>query len=311
MRIIRHLEAIDTRFRRPIVTLGNFDGVHLGHQEILSRLVRQAAECGSEAAVITFYPHPTAVLAPQRAPAPLGSLRERLARIRDAGVDTVVLKRFTLSFAALDPEEFVEEYLVRRLGVLKVIIGHSVNFGQGRRGSARTLEEAGPRYGFEVEVVGPVTAKGLTVSSTEVRTRLSAGEVALAACLLGRAYAVEGRVLTGDRRGRTLGFPTANLRPRMAPLVPDGVYAVRVEREARDFETRIGVANVGHNPTFQGDRQRTLEAHLFDFDGDLYGERLRVSFVERLRGEMRFSSPQALVEQIRQDAARAREVLKV
>jgi riboflavin kinase/FMN adenylyltransferase len=311
MRIIRHLEAADRRFRRPIATLGNFDGVHVGHQEILSRLVRQAGVRGSEAVVITFYPHPTAVLAPERAPAPLGSLRERLAMMRDAGVDTVVLQRFTLPFAALGPEEFVERYLVRCLGVLKLIIGHSVNFGQGRRGSARTLEEAGPRHGFEVEVVGPVTVGGLAVSSTEVRSRLCAGEVALAARLLGRAYAVEGRVLRGEHRGRTLGFPTANLRPRMAPLVPDGVYAVRVARAARGCQTWAGVANVGHNPTFAGLRQRTLETHLFDFDGDLYGERLRVSFVERLRGELRFPSPQALVEQIRRDATRAREVLKV
>jgi riboflavin kinase/FMN adenylyltransferase len=310
MRILRHLESRDVHFRLPVATLGNFDGVHLGHQEILSRLVGQARSRGSESVVITFFPHPTAVLAPERAPAPLASLRERLAWIRDAGVDTVILQRFTRRFAGLRPEEFIERYLVHRLGVVKVIIGHSVNFGRGRRGGARTLEEAGPRYGFEVEIVGPVSVEGLAVSSTEVRSRLSAGEVGLAARLLGRAYAVEGRVVVGDRRGRTLGFPTANLRPRLPPLVPDGVYAVRTEREHPPREPHTGVANVGRTPTFGAGRQRTVEVHLFDFDADLYGERLRVSFVERLRGEMRFPSPEALAEQIRRDAECAREVLK-
>ncbi len=308
MRVIRHLEACERRFRSPVATLGNFDGVHRGHQEILSRVVGQAREIGGEAVLITFFPHPTAVLAPARAPAALGSLRERLARFRDAGVDIVVLQHFTRAFAALDADAFVERYLVRRLGVAKVVIGHSVNFGRARGGSAATLAEAGARLGFEVEVVGPVTVDGIAVSSTAVRDRLAAGEVVLASRLLGRAYAVEGRVVRGDRRGQALGFPTANVRPRTTVLVPDGVYAVRVEWNG---ERRDGVANVGRNPTFGQGRARTLEAHLFEFDGELYGRALRVEFVDRLRGEMKFASPRELVEQIREDAARAREVLKV
>lgn len=307
MRIIRHLEGPAVRFDAPVATLGNFDGVHVGHQEILSRVVRQAKARGGEGVVLTFYPHPAAVLAPQRAPAPLGSLRERLARMRDAGIDTVVLQHFTAKFAALTAEAFVESYLVGRLNVAKVVIGHSVNFGRGRGGSALTLTEAGRRFGFDVEVVGPVMIDGTAVSSTEVRGCLAAADLALASRLLGRPYAVEGRVIVGDRRGRTLGFPTANLRPRVAPLVPNGVYAVRVERGGARHDA---VANVGHNPTFGHGRARTVEANLFDFDGDLYGERLRVSFVARLRGEMRFPSVQALVDQIRLDTQRAREVLK-
>ena len=312
MRVLRHFETCDTRFRSPVATLGNFDGVHVGHREILSRVVRQAAERRCDGVAITFYPHPTAVLAPSRAPAPLGSLRQRLERIRELGVDGVVLQHFTRSFAALAPEEFIERYLVERLGVVKVIIGHSVNFGRARRGNARTLEKAGARRGFEVEVVGPVTVDGVAVSSTEIRNRLGAGEVALAARLLGDPYDVDGRVVLGDRRGRALGFPTANVRTRPGPLVPNGVYAVRVEWSGpAGNESRGGVANVGNNPTFGEGRERTLEAHLFDFDGDLYERRLRVAFVDRLRGEMRFPSPQALIEQIRRDAERAREVLSV
>ncbi len=308
MQVIRYLEASRARLESPVATLGNFDGVHVGHQEILGRVVRQAAERHGDGVVITFFPHPTAVLFPERAPASLTPLRERLARMRDAGVTKVVLQHFTRAFAALEADEFVERVLVRRLGVVKVIIGHSVNFGRGRGGSAATLEDAGRRFGFEVEVVGPVTVDGIAVSSTEVRKCLSAGDVVLGARLLGRAYAVEGRVVVGDRRGRGLGFPTANVRSRSPILVPDGVYAVRVEWGAQQ---RSGVANVGRKPTFGQGHCRTLEAHLFDFDGDLYGERLRVSLVGRLRGEMRFPSPQALVEQIHRDAERAREVLKI
>ena len=308
MKVIRHLEASRVLFRSPIATLGNFDGVHVGHQEILSRLVQQAAERASEPVVITFFPHPTAVLAPEHAPAEIASLHERLAGFQDAGVETVVLQRFTRSFAGLEANEFVERYLVRRLRVAKMIIGHSVNFGRARGGSAATLEEAGRRFGFEVEVVGPVEVDGIAVSSTEVRKSLSAGNVTLAARLLGRPYTVDGRVVVGERRGRTLGFPTANLRPRTEILVPDGVYAVRARWAT---EERGGVANVGRKPTFGPGRGRTLEAHLFDFDEELYGASLRVEFVERLRGEVRFPSPQALVEQIRRDAERAKEVLKL
>ncbi|HET9761987.1 MAG TPA: bifunctional riboflavin kinase/FAD synthetase [Casimicrobiaceae bacterium] len=308
MQVIRHLEASRARFESPVATLGNFDGVHVGHQEILARVVRQAAERHVDGVVITFFPHPTSVLAPERASAPLTPLCERLGWMREAGVSTVVLQHFTRAFAALEAMAFVERYLVRRLGVVKVIIGHSVNFGRGRGGNAATLEEAGRRFGFEVEVVGPVTVDGIAVSSTEVRKCLLAGDVVLGARLLGRTYAVQGRVIVGDRRGRGLGFPTANLRPRAPILVPDGVYAVHAEWGG---ERRGGVANVGRKPTFGQGHLRTLEAHLFQFDGDLYGERLRVSFVERLRGETRFPSPQALVEQIRKDAERAREVLKI
>ncbi len=307
MQVIRHLEACDRRFRSPVATLGNFDGVHRGHQEILSRVVRQARESGHEAVLITFFPHPTSVLAPSRAPAALGSLGERLERFREVGVDVVVLQRFTPAFAALDADVFIERYLVRRLEVAKVVIGHSVNFGRARGGNARTLTEAGARLGFAVEVVGPVKVDGIAVSSTTVRERLAAGEVVVASRLLGRPYAVEGRVVRGDQRGQALGFPTANVRPRTAVLVPDGVYAVRLRWNG---ERRDGVANVGRNPTFGQGRARTLEAHLFEFAGELYGRALRVEFVDRLRGEKKFASPQELVEQIRDDVARAREVLK-
>ncbi len=306
MRIVRHVERELGHLTAPVVTLGNFDGVHCGHREILSRVVRQARERSATPLVLTFFPHPAAVLAPERAPTPLAPLADRLERFREAGIDIVIVHPFTRAFASLEAEDFIRRYLVETLHVQKVVIGHSVSFGKARRGNAAALQDGGTRHGFEVEVVGPVTVDGIAVSSTEVRNRLGAGEVTVAARLLGREYTVSGRVIRGEQRGRTIGFPTANLRPRLGPIVPNGVYAVRVEAGG---EIRRGVANVGFNPTFGPGRERTLEAHIFDFAGDLYGKRLRVSFVERLRGEMKFPSITALVEQIRSDADRAREVL--
>ncbi|MGH7822975.1 MAG: bifunctional riboflavin kinase/FAD synthetase [Candidatus Binatia bacterium] len=306
MRVIRHIEGASVRFRRPVVTLGNFDGVHLGHREILRRVVGEARARDGEAVVITFFPHPTAVLAPDRAPPPIASLRERLASFREAGIDVVVARHFTKAFSRLSPQEFVDRYLVGAVGAVKVIIGHSVSFGRGRAGGAETLREAGGRAGFAVEVVGPVRVDGIDVSSTAVREHVGKGDMPLARRLLGRPYGIGGRVISGDRRGKALGFPTANIRPRVPVLAPDGVYAVRVEHEGRRIP---GIANIGRNPTFGEGRPRGVEAHLFEFEGELYGRWIRVLLVERIREERRFPSADALVEQIRRDVERARSVL--
>lgn len=306
MRVIRHLDTGRPEIRRSVVTLGNFDGVHAGHGEILRRVVESAREREAEAVAMTFFPHPAAVLAPGRASPPIASLGDRLARFRDAGIGTVAVQHFTREFSRVTAETFVDRYLLDVLGAEKVVIGHNVNFGHGRRGDAALLREMASEREFEVEVVGPIVVDGTPVSSTEIRRCLAEGDVRRAARLLGRPYGVEGGVVTGAKRGKGLGFPTANVRPSVEPLVPDGVYAVRVRRGREGLD---GVANIGHNPTFGGTAPRAVEVHLFDFDEDLYGERLRVSLVERLRGEVRFPSVDALVQQIRQDAARAREIL--
>ncbi|MGH7858904.1 MAG: bifunctional riboflavin kinase/FAD synthetase [Candidatus Binatia bacterium] len=304
--MIRHIEGATLRLRRPVVTLGNFDGVHLGHREILRRVVEGARANDGEAVVITFFPHPTAVLAPAKAPAPIASLRERLASFREEGIDVVVARHFTRPFSQIGPEEFIEKYLVGALGAVKVIIGHSVSFGRGRAGSSETLLEAGKRRGFDVEVVGPVRVDGVDVSSTAIREHVRSGAMRFAAKLLGRPYGVGGRVISGDRRGKGLGFPTANVRPRVAVLAPDGVYAVEAEHEGKRMP---GIANIGRNPTFGEGRPRGVEAHLFEFEGDLYGRWIRVRLIERIREERRFPSAEALVEQIRRDVERAREIL--
>lgn len=306
MRVIRHLERTHPRFARPVATLGVFDGVHVGHAEILSRVVAEARARAGSAIAITFFPHPAVVLAPERAPAPIASLRDRLARFREAGIDATIVRRFTREFSQMEAEAFVERTLVDALGVERVIVGHNVSFGRARRGNAALLRALGERLGFEVEIVGPVRAGEREASSSAVRRLLTEGEVRAAAELLGRDYSVAGRVVVGKRRGRTIGFPTANVRPRVEPLLPDGVYAVRVvDGEA----ARPGVANLGTSPTFGDLVRRSLEAHVLDFAGDLYGRTVRVEFVERIRGESKFDSIDELVAQIRRDAERAREIL--
>ena len=289
----------------PIVSIGNFDGVHIGHQAILRLLVQEARKRQGTAIVLTFYPHPLAVLQPQRRPPLICNLREKLHLFASLGVQKVFLQHFTPTFARVSPEEFVQNYILKAFGAEKVIVGHNVSFGRNRAGNAETLQRFGKIYGFETEIVGPIRTDDQEVSSTMVRTLLAAGSVSSVARFLGRRFTVSGRVVKGFQRGRTVGFPTANLLPRADLLLPNGVYAVRVDLDRQEIP---GVANIGFNPTFGVDR-RTLEAHLFDFSGDLYGKHLSVGFVERLRGEQKFSSVEELVRQIQKDAARARSLL--
>jgi len=306
MRVVRHLARCRERLPSTVLTLGNFDGVHRGHQAILETAVRRAAEQGARPAVLTFEPHPIAVLVPDRAPPIIQSLHDRLTTIRERGIDTVVLQRFTRVFAAMEPEAFVRDFLLRHIELRHVVVGYNVNFGRDRAGTSETLRTLGAQLGFGVDVVGPVVADGEEVSSTRLREAIREGDMPRARGLLGRPYAFRGRVVAGDRRGRTLGFPTANLHLKPGLLIPpDGVYAVVADVDGAE---RSGVLNVGIRPTFGG-RRRTIEAHLLDWDGDLYGRWLVVRIVERLRGEMTFAGPDALRAAIADDVARARRVL--
>lgn len=305
MLLLRHLERVGRRFPAPVLTLGNFDGVHLGHQAILRRLVETAHSVGGSAVALTFQPHPTAVLAPARAPRLITDWRTRVHLIAAMGVDAIVVQHFTRAFAAISADDFVRRFLVDGLGVRAVVVGHRVSFGHGRAGGAETLRQLGARCGFAVEVIGPVEASGMLVSSSAVRQAISEGEFERARLLLGRTPSVAGRVIHGHHRGHALGFPTANLRIADLALPPDGVYAVRAL--ARGVP-REGVANLGFNPTFE-QHERSLEVHLFDLDENLYGQRIEVRFVRRLRGETRFPNVQALAAQIARDAAAARQVL--
>jgi riboflavin kinase/FMN adenylyltransferase len=302
MRIVRELDSVPPDTRPSVVALGTFDGVHLGHRAILGTALSRARVSGLEAVACTFDPHPMEVLQPERAPRPITPLDERLALIAETGVDAVVVLSFTLRLAAVEPEAFVKEVLLVRLRAREVVVGYNHRFGRGARGDARLLEDLAGRLGFRAHVVAPLTVDGVAVSSTEIRQALQRGDVARAARSLGRPYAITGHVTSGAGRGRTLGFPTANIAPDRPLLVAGGVYRGVV---TVDGGRHAAVVNVGVRPTF-GETTLALEAHLLDFAGDLYGRRVRLDFVARLRDEMRFASVEDLKAQVARDIAAAR-----
>lgn len=302
---VRGLESYPPDARPCALALGVFDGVHLGHRAILAAAVARAHATSLPAVACTFQPHPLEILQPERAPIPVTALDERLELLAESGLDGAVVLAFTPALARVEPEAFVKDVLVDRLRAREVIVGFNHRFGRGARGDARLLDELGARFGFRAHLVPPLTVNGVTVSSTEVRAALQRGEVDRAARLLGRPYSLPGTVVEGAGRGRALGFPTANVRCDRPPLVASGVYACRAAVLGTE---RPAVVNVGVRPTFGGD-ELAVEAHLLDFKGDLYGSRLRLAFVARLRDERRFPSVEALVAQIRADAEAARRQL--
>ncbi len=291
------------RFRDPVVAIGNFDGVHLGHRRLLDLTLTRARALGGEAVVLTFEPHPAQVLAPDLAPPLLETAERKRELIAEAGMDALVSEPFTHALAGLAPELFLERFLVERLAAREVVVGYDFTYGHGRRGTTRTLAN---ETRFSVHVVPQVTVQGLVVSSTKIREFLHEGNVAGARLLLGRDHDVDGTVVHGAGRGRTIGVPTANVAIDGGLLPRRGVYAVRASVDGGPWLP--GAANVGTNPTFTGPSATavTLEVHLIDFSGEIYGRRMRVAFHARLRGEERFPSVETLVDQIRRDVARAR-----
>jgi riboflavin kinase/FMN adenylyltransferase len=291
-----------------VLTLGNFDGVHLGHIALLSRLTTRAGELGLPAAVVTFEPHPREFFSPATAPARLASLREKLEYLAAAGIDETRIVRFNPAFAAMRAKDFVTRVLFAALKTRHVIIGDDFRFGCDRQGDFAYLREAGSRYGFGVEATPTVLLAGQRISSSAVRQALEQGDMEKAAMLLGRPYAIDGRVAHGRKLGRQLGFATANIYIRHAPLPMTGVFAVQVA----GFGKRLlpGVANLGIRPTLEGGSRPLLEAHLFDFHDNLYGAHLSVRFLHKLRDEIKFADLSALQTQIAQDAAAARAFFK-
>jgi riboflavin kinase/FMN adenylyltransferase len=293
--------------RGSTVTVGSFDGVHLGHEAVLREIARRAEAAGRASVLVTFEPHPLEVVNPQAAPPLLTTDVERREILAQLPLDYVLFLRFDRRLASLTPEQFVEQILIDRCHVRELVIGHDHGFGRGRSGDVDTLRRLGAERGFDVDVVVVVDVGEQHVSSSRIRRAVAGGDLATAARMLGRPYQVSGRVGEGERRGRLLGVPTINLAdvPPQKLLPPDGVYAVRVEwRGGRAG----GMMNQGPKPTFQ-DGRRTLEAHLFDFDGNLYGEWVRIEWVERLRDVERFASVEALQQQLERDRTRARAVL--
>jgi riboflavin kinase/FMN adenylyltransferase len=290
------------------ITLGNFDGLHLGHRRLVEVTVADARARGAKAAALTFRPHPAAVLAPSMAPRLIATEGQTRALFAAAGIDVLVEQRFDPQFAQVEPEAF-EGLLLDGLGVRTVVVGYDFSYGRRRGGSTETLREACEARGVRLVVVPAVTVGGLVASSSQVREFVLQGNVEGAARLLGRPYELTGAVVRGDGRGRTIGVPTANVAAENELLPGIGVYAVRARLP--DGTWADGACNVGVNPTFKGEggREVSVEVHLVDRSVDLYGQRLAVAFVARLRAERRFASVDALVTQIRADVADARRVL--
>ena len=313
MNVLRDIDELP-RGLRFVLAIGTFDGVHRGHRRVIQELTRGAIKLEAQPVVLTFEPHPASIIHGTQPPA-LCDLDERLARLDRLGVETVVVQHFDSAFAEQAPRTFLERVCRGRHMVGLVMTAESA-FGRDRSGGLAAIRELADELGYQVIEVPQVATEGSAVSSTRLRELLAEGRLAQVNRLLGRPYGVVGTVVRGDQRGRDLGYPTANMDfEGPVALPPDGVYAVRVSWGGDDPieapNVRDGVASLGVRPTFTQAGARVLEVHLFEFDGDLYGQRLRVEFVRRLRGEKRFASAEALIRQMDRDAARARAVLGV
>jgi riboflavin kinase/FMN adenylyltransferase len=304
------VSTLGRALRGPAVAIGNFDGVHLGHQALLAEARRVAGASGGEAVAMTFDPHPARFFAPKLAPPVLTSLDRRGELLRDAGADVVLVEPFTADLASMTAEDFIEKVLGQDLGARHIVVGADFSFGKGRRGNADLLTSVGRRLGIGVSIVPQVTASGLVCSSTKIREFVLEGRVEGALLLLGRPFEIDGTVVRGAGRGRTLGVPTANLAPDGDIVPKPGVYAARARRIDGGSNWFAAAVSIGNNPTFAkpGDPELLIEAHLLDFQGDLYDDRLRLAFVAHLREQRRFSAVDALVAEIQRDIARTREI---
>ena len=308
----RGLDSVPGGWGRSVVTIGVFDGVHRGHQQIIGHTVKRARETGVPAVVMTFDPHPAEVVRPGSHPAVLTEPGRKAELVADLGVDALCVLPFTLDFSKLSAEGFVHDVLVDTLHASVVVVGENFRFGHKAAGDVELLRRLGRTFGFGVEAATLVAGGDTVFSSTYIRSLIAAGDVGAAAAALGRPHRLEGVVVRGDQRGRQLGFPTANLMNSLHAAVPaDGVYAARVAighpAVPNDAE-RMAAVSVGTNPTFSG-RERRVEAFILDFDADIYGERIALDFVEKLREQRTYTSLPPLVEQINDDVARTRSLL--
>lgn len=307
MKIYHGIEDF-TPLQFAVVTSGTFDGVHVGHQKILARVREIARENKGESVVITFWPHPRMILHPEEASLKLlNTFEEKAELLKKQGIDHLIRIPFTREFSQLSSEDFIRKILVDKIGTKKLVIGYDHRFGKNREGSFSQLKADGPLYGFEVEEIPRQMVDAVGVSSSKVRKALEAGDMDTASHLLGSPYSLTGRVVRGEKLGRLMGFPTANLELEMHhKLVPaDGIYAVTVRH---DHETYGGMLYIGYRPTVDG-KARTIEVNIFDFDREIYGELITVFFQQRIRGDIRFNDLEALRQQLHNDRERALKIL--
>ncbi|MBN2284027.1 MAG: bifunctional riboflavin kinase/FAD synthetase [Deltaproteobacteria bacterium] len=305
MEIIRDLNDIPKELKHSIITIGNFDGIHLGHQAIFRKVLEEAVERNRKSLVITFDPHPQKVLHPEKKTFYLLTLlEEKLKLMEEMWIDAVIVIPFTPEFSRNEAGTFIRNILWEKLKIQKIYIGYDYAFGRGKEGNARFLKTMGEELGFQVEEIGAVTVDGMIVSSTNIRLSINEGQVSRAAKMLARPYNVSGVVVRGRQRGTDIGIPTANIESEK--VIPGmGVYAIIAEVEGTRYQ---GVLNIGYSPTF-GDNEFTIEVHLLNFQGDIYGKDIDLFFIERLRDEQRFDSPKLLVEQIKHDIDQAKHIL--
>ncbi len=308
MEIVRNIRKINKDLNS-VVTVGVFDGVHIAHREILRRMEEEKRKTGARTLLVTFDPHPQEILRPNEKFQVLTTIDERIELLKEYDLDVVFVVNFTLEFSNITAEEFCKDVMLEKIGLRKVIVGYNHAFGKNREGNPKKLKEFGEKYGFDVEIVPQLLVENIPVSSSRVRAILNSGDVKLASKLLGRYYFINGIVVRGSGRGKELGIPTANIEPSSRrKLIPkNGVYVVRVTIDRKNY---YGVMNIGYRPTFELDSERVMEVNIFDFDEEIYFKHIKVEFIDRLRDEMKFSSPKELVEQIRKDKEKALEILE-
>ena len=307
MKIYSSLDEIERPFNNPALTIGNFDGVHLGHQALFKKVVEIANKRGGDKVALTFHPHPMKVLRPDNPPKLICTLEQKVELIMASGIEHLICLPFTRQFAKTSAREFVEEILYNTIGVQDLVVGYDYACGRGREGDINFLKKMGERLGFNVHVIPPVKIDGIVVSSTVIREFVKAGNMKMVRKMLGRFYQIRGVVKKGRRRGGpVVGFPTANLSINPEDLCPKtGVYAVQVIHGEKLYE---GVVNIGVNPTF-GNGSLGAEVHIFNFNKEIYGHEIKVNIVERIRDEKRFSGPKELSAQIRRDIEKAKQIL--
>ncbi|HVN23640.1 MAG TPA: bifunctional riboflavin kinase/FAD synthetase [Syntrophorhabdales bacterium] len=298
-------ETLDITLKspNPVLTIGNYDGVHIGHRTIIEITKGKAREINGTPMLMTFYPHPLHVLRPDKELPCITPPAEKKRLIEEAGIEVLVIVPFTEEFSQITPEVYVKEILIGKLGIKGLVVGYDFKFGKGGRGDIEGMKKYADAYGFFLEVVSPVTIGGEKVGSNKIRKLLQSGEIEKASQLLGRPYMLHGNVVHGESRGRALGFPTINLRTDFDLIPPNGVYVSEVALDGKLFHS---VTNIGYNPTFGG-RQRTIETFLLDYEGDLYGNDVRLFFRMKLREEVRFENAEELRKQIGRDVTAARD----
>jgi len=306
MKLIDGIENLTEKYPYPVLTIGNFDGVHLGHQAIFQMLVERARRKNGTSIVLTFEPHPLKVIAPERAPKLLTTFKDRVNLIKASGIDVIICVNFTSEFAHLQAEDFVKKILSETIGIKEIFVGSDYQFGRGRKGTPELLKALGRKYGFEVTIIQEINLNNVTISSSKIRTLIAKGRVEEASVFLGRHYSVEGVVIEGAKRGKKLlNIPTANIAPFNELLPKDGVYAVTVALNGKIYG---GAVNIGCNPTFE-DKKFSFEVHILEFGTELLGKTLRVNFIKRIRDEIKFSNIEDLATQMRKDIDDIKEIL--